>query len=159
MPQSVLSPDRAMTDLFFSFKGRVNREPYWLAVAFMLALTLALSNIGYRFGSGGDEDTVGLFGLMILVAYVPAMWATLALVSKRLHDRDKSSWWMIVFYAIPAAFDVIGEKLGGIGILFTLAGLGLSLWGLAEIGFLRGSAGPNRYGPDPLDMSRTVAQG
>jgi uncharacterized membrane protein YhaH (DUF805 family) len=144
-----------MTDLFFSFQGRLNRYPYWLAVAFMTALMIALANIDFELG----EPEIKIVGLVTLVALMVVAWASLALAAKRLHDRDKSNWWLVVFYVVPALLDTIGERLGGIGIVFTLVGLGVWVWGLVEVGFLRGTAGPNRYGPDPLDMSRAVAQG
>jgi uncharacterized membrane protein YhaH (DUF805 family) len=32
-----------------------------------------------------------------------------------------------------------------------VAAFALSIWGLVEIGFLRGTVGPNQYGPDPLE--------
>jgi uncharacterized membrane protein YhaH (DUF805 family) len=47
---------------------------------------------------------------------------------KRWHDRNKSGWWMLIVF-VP----VIG-----------------SLWYLIECGFLKGTTGPNTYGPDPL---------
>jgi uncharacterized membrane protein YhaH (DUF805 family) len=45
---------------------------------------------------------------------------------------------------------MIGESLAAGGLIFSLASLAVSLWALVELGFLRGTAGPNRYGPDPL---------
>jgi uncharacterized membrane protein YhaH (DUF805 family) len=36
-------------------------------------------------------------------------------------------------------------------LIFGLVILVLSLWGLIELGFLRGTVGPNQYGPDPLE--------
>jgi uncharacterized membrane protein YhaH (DUF805 family) len=144
-----------MTDLFFSFRGRINRQLYWLAVAFITALLVALANIDFEAG----ESKINAIGLITLVALFAAMWASLALAAKRLHDRDKSTWWMIIFYLIPAILRVFAEEMGGAGIIFTLVSLGLTLWGFVEVGFMRGTSGPNRYGPDPLDMSRAVAQG
>ena len=47
---------------------------------------------------------------------------------KRWHDRDKSGWWTLI-NLIP----VVG-----------------TLWTLVECGFLRGTAGANRFGPNPL---------
>jgi uncharacterized membrane protein YhaH (DUF805 family) len=47
---------------------------------------------------------------------------------KRWHDLDKSGWWVLV-NLIPI--------LGG-------------LWSLIECGFLKGTNGQNRFGPDPL---------
>ena len=42
------------------------------------------------------------------------------------------------------------EDAGGIGIVLLLASAALSIWAMVEFGFLRGTAGPNHYGPDPL---------
>jgi uncharacterized membrane protein YhaH (DUF805 family) len=47
---------------------------------------------------------------------------------KRWHDRDKSGWWVLINF-IPI--------LGG-------------LWSLIECGFVKGTNGKNRFGPDPL---------
>jgi uncharacterized membrane protein YhaH (DUF805 family) len=37
---------------------------------------------------------------------------------------------------------------------FELVSLALMIWGFVELGCLRGTVGPNRFGPDPLQ--RTV---
>lgn len=71
---------------------------------------------------------------MIRADYLPAWLAVIcicpyfALQIKRWHDRDKSGLWMLIVF-VPF-----------IGVL----------WSLIELGFLRGSAGRNRFGPDPL---------
>jgi uncharacterized membrane protein YhaH (DUF805 family) len=31
-----------------------------------------------------------------------------------------------------------------------LASVAISIWALVELGFLRGTSGPNDFGPDPL---------
>jgi len=36
------------------------------------------------------------------------------------------------------------------GFVLGLASFVISIWALVEIGFLRGTVGPNQYGPDPL---------
>ncbi len=35
-------------------------------------------------------------------------------------------------------------------MLFNLGSFAISIWGFVEIGCLRGTEGPNQYGPDPL---------
>ena len=57
------------------------------------------------------------------------LWPSLAIYTKRWHDRDKSGWWSLIMF-VP----VVG-----------------ALWFLIECGFLRGTDGPNRFGNDPLD--------
>jgi hypothetical protein len=48
---------------------------------------------------------------------------------KRFHDRDKSGWWVLI-WLIP----IIG-----------------AIWLLIELGFLKGTPGPNRFGSPVTD--------
>jgi len=145
-----------MWDLFFSFRGRINRQPYWLATLFMIVLALAVV-----FASLSAGLMAGGGALLLLVIYIPLVWAGFALAVKRLHDRDKSAWWLLVFYIVPGFLQGIGRALDetswSLGLVLLLAGFGLSIWGLVEIGFLRGTRGPNRYGPDPLGELQPAA--
>ena len=50
----------------------------------------------------------------------------------------------------------LGDAAGGVGVVFHVIGFGISIWALVELGFLRGTAGANRFGPDPL--ATAVAQ-
>lgn len=63
-----------------------------------------------------------------LIVNLLLVWPALAISVKRWHDRGKSGWWVLL-NLVP----VVGW-----------------LWALIENGFLRGTDGPNRYGPDPL---------
>jgi uncharacterized membrane protein YhaH (DUF805 family) len=38
--------------------------------------------------------------------------------------------------------------------ILTLSAFALTIWGFVEIGYLRGTAGSNAYGPDPLLQRR-----
>ncbi|MEO1397450.1 MAG: hypothetical protein AAFU56_01120, partial [Pseudomonadota bacterium] len=38
----------------------------------------------------------------------------------------------------------------------TAIGFGLSIWALVDLGFLRGTDGPNEYGEDPLNPMPTA---
>lgn len=141
-----------MSELLFSFQGRINRQPYWLVSMLMIALTMVLLGILVVTGAL-DADLEGLAdGMLWLVIYIPLIWIGLAVAAKRLHDRDKSARWLVVFYALPGLLDGIGEVLGGAGFVLSLGSLGISIWAMVELGFLRGTAGPNRYGPDPLGV-------
>jgi uncharacterized membrane protein YhaH (DUF805 family) len=155
----------SLTTLLFTYSGRINRAKYWLTLAIYLAITIVLIAIGLiMFGdsllSAGDEETddmmVGLlsrgigFTLIVLVVYIPMVISGFMVGIKRLHDRDKSGWWLLVFYVLPGVLNTIGETLAAGGLIFFLASLAVSIWALVELGFLRGTAGPNRYGPDPL---------
>jgi len=42
--------------------------------------------------------------------------------------------------------------------IFDLVVVGISLWLLVELGILKGTQGPNRYGPDPLGVPQEGAR-
>jgi uncharacterized membrane protein YhaH (DUF805 family) len=136
-----------MSQLFFSFEDRMSRQPYWLASTVVTALMLLVTGIVYIV----VDDCVRIGPLMLLLAlFTPFIWSTMALSAKRLHDRNKSAFWLFTFYLVPPTLKDFAGNAGGIGIALGLAGTALSLWALVEIGFLRGTAGPNHYGRDPL---------
>lgn len=68
-----------------------------------------------------------------LAVLVFDIWAGLGLAVKRFHDRDKSGWWILIQ-------------------LIPLVG---AIWYIVETGFLPGTPGTNRFGPDPLLGSRS----
>ena len=71
---------------------------------------------------------------------------------KRLHDRNRSGWWIVPFFVLPIFSDRIVEPLGDSIFASTTSAalLILCIWGFVEMGFLRGTSGPNQFGPDPL---------
>jgi uncharacterized membrane protein YhaH (DUF805 family) len=108
-----------------SFDGRINRAKFWAAIGVMLAIAIVLSIIdgllGLTMGTSGLGVLSGIWSLI-------SIYVGIAVYAKRWHDRDKSGWWTLI---------VLVPFIGGI-------------WLLVECGFLPGTPGPNRYGPDPL---------
>lgn len=71
--------------------------------------------------AGGKVELVeGYISLLTLIPH-------LAIHIKRCHDRDRSGWFMLLML-IPL----------------------VNLWYIVEVGFLPGTKGDNRFGPDPL---------
>jgi uncharacterized membrane protein YhaH (DUF805 family) len=102
-----------------------------------------------------------------LISLVLLGYPITAMMSKRLNDRDRPSWVKWVFLA-PT---VLSTLLGVTGVAYTSTDMGngvmmptatslgtmvgiisfvVGLWALVELGFLRGTEGPNQYGNDPL---------
>ena len=129
--------------LLFSFQGRINRAKYWIATVTYISVTIALVGLGFFF----RFDTI--FFVIAAVAFIAVTVSGIAVGIKRLHDRDMSGWWLLVFYLLPAVLDGIGRALG-VPVIFSLAGSAVSIWALVVLGFLRGTNGANQYGPDPL---------
>jgi uncharacterized membrane protein YhaH (DUF805 family) len=125
-----------MQGLLFSFQGRINRAKFWLVHVVMWVVVLIV--FGAILGSAAMSSdpqaalqSVGVVGgLILLVVYILALWIGLAVAAKRWHDRNKSAWWILIVF-VPA--------VGG-------------LWYLIECGFLKGTTGPNQFGPDPLGV-------
>jgi uncharacterized membrane protein YhaH (DUF805 family) len=111
--------------LFTSFDGRINRKPFWLGIVVMIAISIVASILDLIFGTRSAENGFGIIsGIVSLIMIYPS----LALYAKRWHDRGKSGWWSLI-------------------ILVPLVG---AIWILVELGFLRGTEGPNNYGNDPI---------
>jgi uncharacterized membrane protein YhaH (DUF805 family) len=129
--------------LFFSFSGRINRAKFWIAslvlmIAFVIPVMLAAATM----------STV--MWILAIVVFVAVTICGLAVGAKRLHDRDRSAWWLVLFYLGPGFLQALGEAMGEIGVILLVVSVGISIWALVELGFLRGTPGPNRFGPDPL---------
>jgi uncharacterized membrane protein YhaH (DUF805 family) len=155
--------------LFFSFRGRVNRAKYWLALLVILIVSAVFKGIRiivvYNWEVVGEQDmadsvgglvTLSVITLVVLAVSLTCFVAGLAIAAKRLHDRDKSAWWLLLFYLLPGVLAVTGagasmatESWLALGLLGAIA-LAISIWALIELGCLRGTPGANQYGPDPL---------
>ena len=144
----------------FGFRGRINRAKYWLFLLLsVIAVTAAITLTAALWIQGIAGGAVGWSMLAVILAgiiYLGVAVAGIAVGIKRLHDRDRSGWWLLVFYLAPSLLSGMAPWLGrdGVGIIFSLAAYAISIWAFVELGCLRGTVGPNKYGPDPV--SRTV---
>ena len=120
----MLMPYRRYVD----FSGRSQRKEYWMFYLFVVIVYFVLSLIMSmgaptidpatgQMSGGGALATIGLalLGIFWLGTFIPA----LAVAIRRMHDQDRSGWWILV----PIA-----------NIIFL---------------FIDGTPGPNRFGPDP----------
>ena len=87
-------------------------------------------------------------GLVILAVMVSGY----AVAAKRLHDRNRSAWWMLVYYFVPSIISAAGGQTGdqGMTVMTGLISLVIYLVAFIDLGCLRGTIGDNRFGPDPL---------
>lgn len=137
--------------LFFSFRGRINRAKYWLATLVYFVIGLVL--LGLKYGLGPSLGYSALSSIVNIVVFVSG----LAVAVKRLHDRDKSAWWLLLFYALPSLIVVTlvimifsGQQLTMAFALWFIAPFAIWIWVIVELGILSGTPGPNAYGLDPL---------
>jgi uncharacterized membrane protein YhaH (DUF805 family) len=145
-----------LLEFLFGASGRINRAKYWRS---LLVLGVAGMFVGVILLTAAGIATP-LFIIMVVVVFIPWLMWGLAIHTERLHDRDKSAWWLGVFYGLPAVLGGLAEAawfsgLAGMMLHYVLNALSLvsfalTIWGFVEIGCLRGTAGPNNYGANPL---------
>ena len=80
------------------------------------------------------------------------MWVYFATSIKRLHDRDKSGWWMVPFFVVPGLYNQFDDRLPDsyFMMLPALIVFAFYVWGFVEMYCLKGSRKTNRFGADPL---------
>jgi uncharacterized membrane protein YhaH (DUF805 family) len=141
--------------LLFSFRGRAGRMPFWLIWVTWLVL---IQTFDYAWDAGigtailAGHSRVTAIAIQAVVA-LPALVSCLAVSARRLHDRDKSAWWLVPYGVIPYAIGPLAVLL--LPFTYTtiiaamVASMALTLWVLVDLGLMPGTRGPNRYGLDP----------
>jgi uncharacterized membrane protein YhaH (DUF805 family) len=111
---------------YATFSGRARRAEYWWFGLFVGLVVFGLTMVDMlligadAMAEYGAGPLTGLFSLAIIIP-------SIAVTVRRLHDRDKSGWWLL-WSLLPL-----------IGALILL------------IQYVqRGTAGDNRFGTDPL---------
>lgn len=152
----------------FGLSGRVNRKPYWLFVlGIVLVQFLILGNIlaaVIAYGlNGEDPDTAAKTSLIVMVMMLVMAWPGMAVLVKRMHDRNRSGWWIAIAYGLSIAGavlshfavdgetgEVLNKALFAVFLPVMIVTTVLWLWLIVEVGFLRGTRGANSFGPDPI---------
>ena len=109
---------------YVTFSGRAVRSEFWYFILFLLTghlITWQLDSM--LFPTSAYSPLSSIFSL---VTFLP----NLAVSVRRLHDIDKSGWWVLLSF-IP----VIGTII-------------LIIWFCKA-----GTPGPNRFGPDPMPVA------
>ena len=156
---------------YAQFRGRSRRKEFWMWVLFLLLVTIVLSILDTVLGLGGRSGATlqnspervgvgaGAFGGVLTGVFSIAMLIpNLAVQVRRLHDTDRSGWWLLgplALYLAGAAL-MLAALLGGTG---GAGVLGTLLFAAGAIGFvvllvffcLDGTRGTNRFGADPKD--------
>ena len=140
-----------LSQVLFSLGGRLPRLPFWYAVIAIAALLpVAVFVLMMLLGPAP-------FLVMILmpVLYLAAIWIGFALSAKRLHDRDKSAGWLLLFALLPSLLAQVAHRMVNepsaslVAAVPAALAAALAFWGFVEVAVLPGTPGPNRFGPDP----------
>lgn len=130
--------------LYTSLEGRISRKPYWLATLLMIGVSGPL--LFFLLVTAGAS-------VMILVQLL-LVYPSFALALKRGHDRDRHPLLIVGFFILAVLLDIM-QLLGfgawrGVPLIIFILWLASILLLIVDLGFFRGTRGPNRFGPDPL---------
>jgi uncharacterized membrane protein YhaH (DUF805 family) len=108
---------------YAKFDGRATRSEYWWFALFQVLVLIVVAIPMVVFS---DNSTLaGISGLLYIVAALGMLLPALGLLFRRLHDTDRSAWW-ILLSLVPFGSIVL--------LVFTC---------------LDSTPGPNKYGPRP----------
>lgn len=119
-----------LEQLFFTFKGRLNRQSYIFRGLFLGLVNLivdALISWPVNVNDPGALDYMLIF--VSIGINVTFFVGSLAIAARRLHDLDTSGWWLLLS-------------------LVPVVNIGFGIYIL----FMKGTQGPNKYGADPLQQ-------
>jgi uncharacterized membrane protein YhaH (DUF805 family) len=134
--------------LLNGFHGRIGRQTFWMAMGAVFIVNILAWLVAEQIQ--GDR-----LGAIVDLAFT---YPEFAIALKRAHDRNLPVWLIGAFFVANAALDlldVLGWSGGGdnVSMLALVIGVPFLVFLLAlliELGFRRGTIGPNQYGPDPL---------
>jgi uncharacterized membrane protein YhaH (DUF805 family) len=112
----------------FVYRGRASRSAYWWFALFQVTAAFAAGAILFIppiLGSSGGS-VAGL--IIVCIVFIYLGLAGHALLVRRLHDIDKSGWWVFISF-VPFVGPIVL-------LIFTV---------------LEGTPGPNRYQPTRVD--------
>jgi len=105
-------------------------------------------------------------GWVSLVLFIIVLYPSAAIAIKRRHDRNNNGLDVWVYFGLTVVVQLINAlgigmstmDVGGTAVPVPgpiITGLGVilgiyAIYLLVVLGFLKGTAGPNNYGPDPL---------
>ena len=150
----------------FGYRGRLGRAQYWAGLSLVVAVGIVLAGVSARYfsttgGSGAD--------ILLFLALAAVFFLLLSiLMIRRLHDRNMSGWWFVVFgilpfllYPLPLyVFRIMPQTYEAqqianpVMLAMQIAAAALFFWGLFVLGLKPGTPGDNRFGAPPWGTAK-----
>jgi uncharacterized membrane protein YhaH (DUF805 family) len=108
---------------YVNFSTRAVRSEYWYWTLFVTIVVVVFSSLDELLYPGAKLGAFSIANMLISLALI---LPGLAVSVRRLHDIDRTGWWLLLGFTVIGAFVLI-------------------YWAC-----LRGTLAPNRFGPDPM---------
>ncbi len=138
--------------LFTRVEGRIPRQTYWLGIVAITVIGLPTIALAAFLGGGTAGAIANLFFL----------WCGFALSAKRAQDRNRHYLFIAGYFALVAILTNLSasqsKTMGRMAsepspllVVVSLLFIAYVIFLFIELGLRRGTVGPNKYGPDPLE--------
>lgn len=160
---------------YANFSGRASRAEFWWFFLFVMLVYFAFwivliasigASVSPAVGSQPSFAMLGAFGaagIFMILFYLVLLLPMIAVQVRRLHDTNRSGWWLGVFWLMYPFYMVllVGTSLSnmrsgtapgaGLAIGSGIFALAFFVYSIVLLVFfcLRGTQGPNRFGGDP----------
>ncbi|WP_422736812.1 DUF805 domain-containing protein [Micromonospora sp. WMMD729] len=115
---------KSVLSQYVGFTGRARRSEYWWFFLFTVLVSIVASVLDNALGlTFADDSSNGFIGLVVSLAL---LLPTLAVAVRRLHDTDKTGWWLLI------------------GLVPIVGAIVLIVFFVQD-----GTPGANRFGPSP----------
>ncbi len=138
--------------LFTSVEGRIGRKTYWLGILAITIIGVPTIALAAYLGGGTAGAIANLFFL----------WCGFALSVKRGQDHNMHYLFIAAYFALVAVVTNLTasqtKMMTGMAnqqqplvVAVSLVFLAYVIFLFVQLGLRRGTVGPNKYGPDPLE--------
>lgn len=157
-----------LVSLLFGFKGRINRAQFWqgnlgagfAGILLMLVLgVMFMPTEEFPKTAAGFLHFLSVMGVIIGPPLLLMYWISLALQTKRFHDRGRSGLWtmlpmlpvMMITTTIVTALagGQTPEQAASSAAVWFMIAQAINIFMLVELGCMPSKAEANKYGPPP----------
>lgn len=154
---------------YLSFSGRINRKSFWIRHLKIL-ITGCIFYVVFYIIAFLLGETFGKFAFVFLERFgflgtlFASMICSVSLFTRRLHDRGIPAWWYVIYSVmLPIAtwilyyFSMHKNLMDDYSyififlLFFNFISFGINFGVFVICGFIKGTKGKNRFGPDPLE--------
>jgi uncharacterized membrane protein YhaH (DUF805 family) len=151
---------------YAEFSGRSRRMEFWMfqlgVWLLWIVLWVIMMVVGLGTASAARDPASGMIGMfasmgIFMIVGLGLIIPQLAVAVRRLHDTNRSGWWLLLPLA-PYVLTIVLAIMGAASQSSALLGIAMICNVLVLVAAivllvlycLPGTPGPNKYGPDPL---------